>query len=366
MSTRVANRSLWLALAMVSFCVVASAPAVAGDADAKPVPVGPIPGSREVHTRDAHGRLDVFTSIPEGSKFGSEGGAGRPCSAWVPESGPAAVPGESTFVDSMNWIFIEGQAFASSASYPIFDSKDRTLPSMPVVGAGSPTGAVRTFSMFCQNLEARNFRGTITVTGTDPSLDPRPRVAELWNGVRLDRPVVVPDPTIVSFGRLVTRHPSWLAISSSSWGMRSSAVEYWRGWELQLILRPIGLEFTAVQRPPEGKRPGVDAGVRAPFTVSIPCVGGGPNPVWGADRFPERPASLPDFSAPGIGADVGLGGCVWTPEFLGTVSLTARVTYEVTFWMSGYTQRLADYVWDSVPVDYAVGGLSVVNVNGGA
>jgi hypothetical protein len=363
-STRVARPSLSL-LMMVSCCVVASTPAVAGDADAKPVPVGPIPGAREVHTRDAHGRLDVFTSIPDGSKFGSEGGAGRPCGAWIPDSGPAAVPGESSYVDSMNWIFIEGQAFASSASYPIFDSKDRTLPG-PVLGAGSPTSAARTFSVFCQNLEARNFRGAITVTGTDPSLDPRPRAAELRNGVRLERPVVVPDPTVASFGRLVTRHPSWLAILPSSWGMRASAVEYWRGWELQLILRPIGLEFTAVQRPPDGKSPGVDAGVRAPFTVSIPCVGGGPNPVWGTDRFPERPPSLPNFSAPGIGTEIGLGGCVWTPEFLGTVSLTARVTYEVTFWMSGYTERLADYVWDSVPVDFAVGGLSVVNVNGGA
>ena len=364
MSTRVARLSLPLLL-MVSCCLVTSKPAVAGDADAKPVPVGPIPGAREVHTRDARGRLDVFTSIPDGSKFGSEGGAGSPCGAWIPDSGPAAVPGESNYVDSMNWIFIEGQAFASSVSYPIFDSKDRTLPG-PVLGAGSPTSAARTFSVFCQNLEARNFRGTITVTGTDPSLDPRPRAAELRNGVRLERPIVVPDPTVASFGRLVTRHPSWLAISPSSWGMRASAVEYWRGWELRLILRPIGLEFSALQRPPAGKSPGVDAGVRAPFTVSIPCVGGGPNPVWGTDRFPERPPSLPDFSAPGIGTEVGLGGCVWTPEFLGTVSLTARVTYEVTFWMSGYTERLADYVWDSVPVDFAVGGLSVVNVNGGA
>ena len=43
---------------MVSCCVVTSKPAVAGDADAKPLPVGPIPGAREVHTRDARGRLE--------------------------------------------------------------------------------------------------------------------------------------------------------------------------------------------------------------------------------------------------------------------------------------------------------------------
>lgn len=161
MSTRVAG--LPLALLMVSCCLVTSQPAVAGDADAKPVPVGSIPGAREVQTRDAHGRLDVFTSIPEGSKFGSEGGPGRPCSAWVPDTGPAAVPGESTFVDSMNWIFIEGQAFASSASYPIFDSKDRTLPSCsPVADCSAlwarPTG--------CHQAVPRQGSATSTVSNT--------------------------------------------------------------------------------------------------------------------------------------------------------------------------------------------------------
>ena len=143
--------------------------------------------------------------------------------------------------------------------------------------------------------------------------------------------------------------------------MRASEVEYWRGWKLQLVLRPVSLEFIGEQRPPPNTTPGVDPGVRPPFSVSVPCVGGPTPPLMGVDRFPQRPASLPDFAEPSVTP----AACTWVPEFLGTVSLRARVTYEVTFWMSGYTERLADYVWDSAAVEFPVGGLSVVNVNGG-
>ena len=322
---------------------------------------GPIPGARQVFTNDASGRLEAFTSIPDGSRFSTEGGPGKPCLGFVDVADPAGGI-RADVQESMNWIFLEGKTQLSSVPFPIFGTTDKTPGVVPPVeGRGQLANASRTFTVFCQSTEARNFRGTIQVGGVDPALDPRPRITNLWNRVRLERPVIVPDPTVTTFGRFVTRHPSWLAVSPSSWGMRTSEIEYWRGWQLQLILRPVSLEFIGEQQPPPNMTPGSDAGVRPPFPVNVACVNSLVPSVMGADRFPQRPASMPNFAEPSTSPLA----CSWIPEFLGTVSLRARVTYEVTFWMSGYTERLADYVWDSTTLDFPVGGLSVVNVNGG-
>ena len=45
------------------------------------------------------------------------------------------------------------------------------------------------------------------------------------------------------------------------------------------------------------------------------------------------------------------------------MTATATITYEVTFWISGYAEPLAGYTWSSLPATFPVGALSVVNVN---
>ena len=47
----------------------------------------------------------------------------------------------------------------------------------------------------------------------------------------------------------------------------------------------------------------------------------------------------------------------------GTVTIRARITYNVTFWANGYTERLANYTWSSPPATYQSGELSDVNTN---
>jgi hypothetical protein len=68
---------------------------------------------------------------------------------------------------------------------------------------------------------------------------------------------------------------------------------------------------------------------------------------------------LPVQSAPGVN-----GACRWTPPGPGKVVVQARVSFAVTFWASGYTETLADYVWTSRPVRYSVGELAAVNTGG--
>ena len=67
---------------------------------------------------------------------------------------------------------------------------------------------------------------------------------------------------------------------------------------------------------------------------------------------------MPDLTQPGVN-----WFCMWTPPGPGSVTIEARITYRVTFWASGYTEQLADYVWSSPPVTYPTGELSSVNTN---
>ena len=52
---------------------------------------------------------------------------------------------------------------------------------------------------------------------------------------------------------------------------------------------------------------------------------------------------------------------MWTPPGPGNVTITARITYSVTFWANGYTEPTADYVWTSAPTTFVTGELIAVN-----
>ncbi|MBI5089445.1 MAG: hypothetical protein HZB15_11475 [Actinobacteria bacterium] len=52
---------------------------------------------------------------------------------------------------------------------------------------------------------------------------------------------------------------------------------------------------------------------------------------------------------------------MWTPPGPGTVTITARITYAVTFWAEGYSEPDADYVWTSERTTFTTGELSAVN-----
>ena len=68
---------------------------------------------------------------------------------------------------------------------------------------------------------------------------------------------------------------------------------------------------------------------------------------------------LPDVANPGV-----IGACTWSPPGPGTVTITPRITYDVTFWANSYTEALDQYVWTGVPVTYRTGDLTAVNTPG--
>lgn len=57
--------------------------------------------------------------------------------------------------------------------------------------------------------------------------------------------------------------------------------------------------------------------------------------------------------------------CVWIPPEPGELTVTARITYDVVFTVSGFADVLAPYVWSSNPLTVRVDELSVVNTRTG-
>ena len=71
-------------------------------------------------------------------------------------------------------------------------------------------------------------------------------------------------------------------------------------------------------------------------------------------------------SAAGEDADAELGqlgrDCTWVPQSKGSVTIRARVTYNVLLTISGFSEWLSPYVWYSDPLTMTVGELRVRNV----
>ncbi len=65
---------------------------------------------------------------------------------------------------------------------------------------------------------------------------------------------------------------------------------------------------------------------------------------------------LPDQAEPGPN-----GPCQWTPPGPGTVTITANITFTITFAVNEHTETEPDYVWHSLPTSFPSGELHAVN-----
>jgi hypothetical protein len=316
------------------------------DSSTKPPPVF-LGAARSVTTRDSAGGVTRLTSIPSTSEFARYGGGStKTCTITAHRNGFRLSDGTTVAkgtVITSSYRFVEGIAAP-------FDLPPVTLPG-DVLGLetkGPLDAALRTFSVFCDSAYSEfNFRGLIQVRAKDPLLDPRRRVTDLRNKLQLIRPTVFENPLVAEFGGLVTRYPSWLAIGPEAWVTQRSNVERYRGATLALIAVPKKLEFV-VSFVPNPAKPST------PFAGIVSCVPG-VAATSDARALPAFPV-LPDQTLPGVN-----GPCMWTPPGPGSVTVTARIVYDLTFWVSGYTERLDDYVWSSAPATFLTGELRAVN-----
>jgi hypothetical protein len=327
----------------------ALAPAGAGDDDRPAPPPKVLDGARSVSVRTTAGGLQRFTTIPRSSVFWRHGGgATRTCSFTASRNGFVLSDGSTvprgTKVTS-HYLFIEGVGVP-------FPLPPDALPedTRPVPSRGPLHRARRTFSVFCDRTWYDvNFLGFVSVPYTDRLLDPRTQLDRLYQGLQLERPRVVADPVVAELGGLLTRHPAWLAISPSAWRTQQTEPLHYRGAVLLLVAQPRRLDFDIDFRP-DPARPS------AAFRGVVGCLIT-PEATSAAGALPARPA-LPVTAEPGSG-----GPCTWTPPGPGVVTVTARVTYDVTFWANGYTQGEPPYVWSSTPTTFRVGELTAVNTD---
>ncbi len=353
---------------VIVLCLAIASPVHAGPDDANPeIPPATVPGDRVAEYRDSSGGVGRITDFAEGSMFASYGGgAAAPCNYQYvgpdpdgdgPERGPVLVG------QSLRWKFTEVAVLWSPDlgsqielvfnSLPFFGDVDLSAYYVPI------SEGYRRFNVACVGF-LNGTDGPIVTDGSqytyidvpldDPTLDPHWIAARLRNDLQLIRPVVFRNEVVNRWNGLVVRHPAWLGISDDAWVRQRSNVERWRGWELDLLASPVELEFIVnfVPKDPDGQA----------FSVVVECVQPGSDRRGGAGVFPEVPWDLPEWADPGVGEN-----CEWTPPAKGEVTITAQITFDITFRMSGYLETLAPYVWQSAPVTYTVGELRAVNVN---
>ncbi len=297
-------------------------------------------GADVVDIRNTSGGLTRYTSIPSDSIFRTR--PRGPCgftalSPGTTYDGQDYVAGQQ--VSSTRWLFIEAK-FQHSINPNRPDAATESYGALSQVG--------RVFEVYCDTVS--HHIDTIIVYSTDPMLDPRTRVTNLYNELQLIQPTVYRNPVVDLWGGLITRYPAWLAIQPAAWAEQVSSADYYRGWTLYLYLRPTALSFQVVFTPnPEQPSPA--------FNGIVDCVANPADATADTSAFPAVPL-LPDQTEPGVN-----GSCMWTPPGPGTVTIQARITYDVTFWANGYTESLADYTWTSEPATFATGELSAVNTN---
>lgn len=310
-------------------------------------PPAVLEGARSVSVRDANGGIQRLTTIPQASAFARYGGgAAATCSFTTDRddfvlSDGRRVP-RGTRVTS-HYVFVEGAAVG-------FDLPPTVLPD-DVLGRtskGPLASGTRTFTVHCDRAFYEVNRITLVdVPITDPVFGVRAQRTRLRNDLQLIRPVVFENPVVDTVGGLVTRYPTWLAIRPDAWRTQRGEPVVHRGATLLLIARPRELSFD-LRFVPDPERPS------PAFTGTVTCV---PEvaPTGDAAALPALPV-LPEQTEPGVN-----GPCTWTPPGPGEVTITARITYEVTFWVSGFTEPDADYTWTSRPVTYDTGDLIAVN-----
>jgi hypothetical protein len=337
---------------------VAVSPASAVEDPTPPV-VPLLPVGRSVELRNETGGLSMFTSIPSGSAFATYGeGPERTCSypGFADPDGAGPAPASDGPHLSKAFAFYEttGSVVTSvlASDWEALRSFSGSADIAEAVARFGPvSGLMRRFNVYCvQGSGAWFALNTILVGPTDPILDPHKRLTNLYNDLQLEALSVYRNPAVAHWGGLVVRSPAWLAVDAAGWQVQKSNPQYYRGWELVLIAYPKTLTFN-VNFVPDPERP------TPAWSGTVPCVAAGENPkVSGV--VPAVPVNLADFAEPGAGT------CMWTPPGPGKVTVTATVTFGVTFWVSGAGEPQPDYVWKSPATEFKVGELVVVNING--
>jgi hypothetical protein len=335
-----------LATFAVVVCGATPAHAGLGDSSGDEEVSKTVTGFRTVTLRNSSGQFTTIYQIPSNSAFATYEGRAAKCTFTVrPENttlsdGQQVEPG--TVVTS-NYVFDE-----RPPAHP-------TPPSAEDLGTDAPSSkgpldeATRTFSVYCDEIEESNFLRVIQVAFKDPVTNPSSGFDELRDDLQIDRPVVFTNPVVGRFGGLVTRYPSWLAIHPSAWRTYvSPGVEIKRAM-VHLIAQPRELDFI-VDFVPNPEKPSPASRAIVPCIPAVPATDDG-------NALPALP-ELPEMAEPGTN-----GPCMWTPPGPGTVTITARVTYSITFWVNGYTEPDDDYVWESEPTAFTTGELIAVNTD---
>jgi hypothetical protein len=175
---------------------------------------------------------------------------------------------------------------------------------------------------------------------TDPFWNPLVRLGVLWGMVQLPPFRVITPPEVSTYGGLVVNMPTWLQIEAAAWRPYFTAVDEYMGWQSQLGLFPNSLQFEVVG---EGGR-------------TVRCAPAESAELQGA--IPSFPADLPRYYEVGqLERD-----CTWVPQAKGSVTVRARISYNVLLTISGYSEWLSPYVWYSDPLTMTVGELRSLNV----
>jgi hypothetical protein len=346
------------------------------------------------------GSLTHSTQIPTASAFNTTGrgaaggGAAQPCFApftWsTEEPNPNAVTDPTTggLIDSTTglpttptvqvetsqastaWIFTEltptgqwspetqGQMDAQGGGPGGIGVGPTTLTSPTAVGdsyraLNQPLqGASRRFQVNCGVPAA--YTGGAAVYGpngpligyrdipmSDPFWNPLVRLGILWGMVQLPAFRVIAPPEVGTYGGLVVNMPTWFQIEAAAWRPYFTAVDEYMGWQSQLGLFPHALQFEVVG----------EGGGTIPCAPTDSGESGGAIPAW-----PKK--DLPRYYELGqLNQD-----CSWVPQARGTVTVRARITYNVLLTISGFSEWLSPYIWYSDPLTMTVGELRSVNV----
>jgi hypothetical protein len=330
--------------------VMAPLPGTGDNSTATPPPAVLV-GGRSVSTRNNTGGIQRLTIIPSNSAFATyAGGPTVACTTTADRddfqlSNGQRVP-QGTPITS-HYIFTEGNAIAFDTPPDHGPSDTPTTP--PTTPSRGPLEqATRTFTVFCDRASYDiNFRRIITIPLLDPLLDPHQQLNNLRNTLQLDRPTIYTNPIVGTYGGLVTRYPTWLAIHPNAWTTQTSPTQIYRGTTLLLIAQPRQLNFELTFTPNPNKP-------SPPFHGTIACIPNLP-PTTDGQALPALPV-LPDQTEPGPNSN-----CMWTPPGPGTLTITAQITYTITFWANAYTEPDNDYTWTSTPTTYTTGELTAVN-----
>jgi hypothetical protein len=318
-----------------------------GSSDEAPPPVV-IAGQRAVTTHNGTGGIERHTRIASTSLFATyTTSAVKTCTFKTSQDDFLLADGsrvpKGTQVTS-HYLFVEGVAVEFNLPAVAPDAPTGPDATGLFTSKGPLESATREFTIFCDRITNA---GLITVPVLDPFLNPRVRDDDLRNSLQLEKPVVYTNPVVDTYGGLVTRYPTWLAIEPDAWRTQVSPTLHYRGSTLMLIAEPRELEFLVVFTPnPDKPSPA--------FRGTVRCIPG-VTAASGGGALPALPV-LPEQTEPGTNSN-----CMWTPPGPGSVTITAQVTYTITFWADGYTAADDDYVWSSAPTTYTTGELNAVN-----